>query len=148
MTLSRENWIRASVWLAQLLIAVPFAGIAVMKLTTPLAELGQRVPWALEYPRMVRMMGAIDLLGAIGILAPALLRIMPRLTVWAAIGCAMLMVAAIVFHIARGEAWATPINVVYLLLAIHVWWGRAKRFPIAPRSRAISSTTGPSPDAT
>lgn len=136
MNLTRENLARASVWLAQLLIAVPFAGIAKMKLTTPLAELNQHVPWALEYPHLVRVMGALDLLGAIGILLPALLRIAPWLTVWAAIGCAALMVSAIVFHFARGEAWATPINVVYLALAIHIWRSRTKRFPIAARSRA------------
>ncbi|MDE2442092.1 MAG: DoxX family protein [Betaproteobacteria bacterium] len=133
MAPAREKLARASVWAAQLLIAVPFAGIAAMKLGKPIAELNRNVPWALEYPNMVRVMGAIDLLGAIGIFAPAFLRIMPRLTVWAAIGCAALMISAIVFHIARGEAWATPINVVYLLLAIYVWWGRAKRFPIASR---------------
>lgn len=133
MKISREKLIRASVWLAQFLIAIPFAGIAMMKLNTPLAQLGQNVPWAMEYPRMVRVMGVIDLLGAIGIVVPALLRIMPRLTVWAAIGCALLMISAIIFHLLRGEASATPINIVYLALAIYVWWGRTKRFPLAPR---------------
>lgn len=135
---SWERLTKASIWLAQLLIAVPFAGIAAMKLNQPLAELGAGVPWALDYPVMVRVMGAIDLLGAIGIVLPALTRIMPRLTVWAAISCAALMICAIVFHLARGEAWAMPINVVYLLLAVYVWWGRAKRFPIEPRSLKAS----------
>lgn len=133
MTPAREKLVRASIWLAQLLIAVPFTGIAVMKLGTPLAELNRSVPWAIEYPNMVRAIGAIDLLGAIGIFVPSILRIMPSLTVWAAIGCAALMVSATAFHVARGEAWATPINVVYLLLAVYVWWGRANRFPITSR---------------
>lgn len=133
MRRTKEGVANMSVWLAQLMIAIPFAGIAMMKLTAPLPELGRRVPWAADYPNLVRVMGAVDLLGAVGILVPALLRIEPRLTVWAAFGCATLMTAAIVFHLARGEARATPINVVYFLLALYVWWGRSRRFPIVPR---------------
>lgn len=130
---SRDRWARASVWLAQLLIAVPFAGIAVLKLTTPLDQLSAQVPWAGQYPVMARVAGAIDLAGALGIILPSLARIMPRLTVWAAIGCIALMICAIVFHLTRGEAWATPINLVYLLLAAYVWWGRAIRFQVDAR---------------
>ncbi|WP_219893045.1 DoxX family protein [Aquisediminimonas profunda] len=134
MKISREGLQKFSVWLAQIMIAVPFTGIAIMKLTKPLVELAAGVPWALEYPIMVRVMGAIDLLGAIGMVLPALTRLLPGLTVWAAIGCVALMVCAIIFHLTRGEAWATSINMIYLLLAAYVWWGRAKRFPIVPRS--------------
>ena len=80
-----------------------------------------------------RVIGLIDLAGGIGILLPALTRILPRLTVMAALGCAVLQVFALTFHLSRGEAVVTPLNFVLLALALFVLWGRGRKAPIAPR---------------
>ena len=92
------------------------------------------MPWTGEHSEaFVRVIGLVDLAGGIGILLPALTRIMPSLTVLAALGCSVLQVFAIVFHISRGEVAVTPLNFVLLLLALFVLWGRARKAPIAPR---------------
>jgi hypothetical protein len=85
----------------------------------------------------VRALGAIDLacgigIGiGIGILLPALLR-MPRLTVWAALGCVALQLCAIVLHVSRAEYMLLPLNLVLLALSAFVWWSRMKKAPITP----------------
>lgn len=113
-----------TLWTAQALLALVFIGTGVFKLATPIATLAGIWPWAGEYPALVRPTGIIDLCGGVGIVFPMLTRIRPRLTILAALGCAALMVGAIAFHLSREEGANTPFNVVMLILALFVWWGR------------------------
>ncbi len=127
--------LKIGLWVAQALIAALFIMAGVMKLSTPIAQLSANMPWTGQYPEgFVRFIGLVDLAGGLGILLPALTRIMPRLTVLAALGCAVLQVCALVFHLSRGEAMVTPLNVVLLALSLFVLWGRARKAPILPRS--------------
>jgi uncharacterized membrane protein len=105
-----------------------------MKLTSPIEQLAQSVPWVTDYSEtFVRMIGVVDMAGGLGMLLPALTRIKPQLTVWAALGCILLQISAIIFHISRGEAMVTPLNMVFIALAAFVFWGRRSRAPITPR---------------
>ncbi len=79
-------------------------------------------------------MGLVDFSGGIGILLPALTRILPRLTVLAALGCVVLQISAIIFHTSRGELSALPLNAVLLPICLFILWGRGKKAPIAPRA--------------
>lgn len=127
--------LRIGLWAAQVLIAVVFTGAGFVKLSTPIAQLSATMPWTGQYPEgFVRFMGMVDLAGGLGILLPSLTRIVPRLTVLAALGCVALQVCALVFHLSRGEAMVTPLNVVLLALSLFVLWGRGKKAPILPRS--------------
>jgi hypothetical protein len=45
----------------------------------------------------------------------------------------LLQIAAIIFHLARGEVIAVPLNIVLLALSVFIIWGRGKQAPIAPR---------------
>lgn len=119
-----------ALWIAQALLALTFIGTGVFKLVTPVATLAGMWPWAGEYPNLLRLTGILDLCGGMGLVLPALTRIKPGLTVLAALGCAALMVGAIVFHLSRGEGANTPFNVVMLTLALFVWWGRRVKAPI------------------
>ena len=78
----------------------------------------------------VKLTGVVDLLGAMGLVLPTLLRIRPGLTPIAAICIILLMVCASVFHLMRGEASVIGVNVVFALLAAFVAWGRFTRVPI------------------
>ncbi|WP_348524782.1 DoxX family protein [Mesorhizobium huakuii] len=69
-------------------------------------------------------------------LLPALIRIQPRLTVLAALGCVLLQIAATIFHLSRGEASALPLNIILLALSAFILWGRAKKDPIPSRASA------------
>lgn len=119
-------------WLAQMLVALSLLAGACMKLFMPIARLAAMMPWMGQVPEwFMRGTGAIDLAGGLGIILPSLTRIKPGLTAAAAIGCALLMACAIVFHVSRGEAMATPFNFLVLGLSVFVLWGR---WPRRPRS--------------
>ena len=127
--------LQIGLWVAQVLIAIVFIGAGFVKLSTPIAELSINMPWAGQYPEgFVRFMGLVDLAGGLGIILPALTRILPRLTVLAALGCVVLQVCALVFHLSRGEAMVAPLNLVLLALSLFVLWGRGRKAPILPRS--------------
>ena len=122
---TRAPVLRIGLWIAQLLVGIPFVMIGFMKLTTHITELAKVIPWAGQLPVLfVRSIGLVDIAGGVGIVVPALTRIKPELTVWAAAGCVALQVCAIVFHVSRGEAAFTPLNFVFLALAAFVYWGR------------------------
>ena len=111
-------------WIVQVILAILFIGTGIFKLMTLIPKLAEMWPWAGEYPNLLRLTGIIDLLGGIGVVLPMLTRIKPRLTSLAALGCALLMISAIIFHFSRGEGGNTPFNFVVLGLAGFVAWGR------------------------
>lgn len=126
--------LRIGLWVAQVVVAILFCGAGFTKLTTPIPELSAMMPWTGQYSEtFVRFIALVDLAGGLGILLPALTRILPRLTVLAALGCVVLQVFAIVFHLSRGEAMVVPLNIVLLALSLFVLWGRGRRVPISPR---------------
>jgi hypothetical protein len=122
-------------WAAQALLALFYGGVGAMKAFSPLESLTQMLPYAAEMPAFVRFIGTMELLGAIGLILPALTRILPWLTVAAAAGLSLVQVSAIVFHAMRGETGQTlPMNLVLLALSLFILWGRVKARPIAPRA--------------
>lgn len=91
--------------------------------------------WMSEVPiALPRFIGVMELLGVIGLILPAATRIMPHLTVWAAAGLLAIQALAIPFHLIRGEAEVVGFNMIYVVLAIFVLWGRARKAPISPRA--------------
>lgn len=126
--------LRIGLWAAQIVLAAVFISAGFVKLTTPIPKLAAMMPFAGEYSEtFVRSVALVDLAGGIGILLPALTRILPRLTVLAALGCSVLQVFAFVFHLSRGEAATTLLNLVLLALSLFVLWGRNGKAPITPR---------------
>lgn len=125
--------LNAGIWIAQALAFAAFGAVGLIKLFKPIPELAAMWPWTGELPvAIVRTLGIVDVAGALGVLLPSIARIKPRLTVVAAACCIALQVCAMVFHLSRGEAAATPVNVVFLALVAFVFWGR-RRIPIRPR---------------
>ncbi len=117
--------VTGSLWLSQLLLAAVYLPAGLMKLMSPVAQVAQQIPWAADTPEwFVRSIGLVDLAAGVGILLPALLRLMPQLTVFAALGSMLLQVCAMAFHAYRGEWMVLPVNGVILLLSYWVWVGR------------------------
>ncbi len=126
--------LRGGIWVAQILLAALFLVSAYMKLITPIPELAKTMPWTGDLSEtFVRVIGFVDLAGGLGLLLPSLTRVLPRLTVLAALCCSVLQVFAIVFHVSRGEASVIPLNIVMLSLSLFVLWGRARKATILPR---------------
>jgi putative oxidoreductase len=105
-----------------------------MKAFLSIAELSVTLPFAKDMVVLTRFIGVSEILGGIGIIAPAALRITPMLSVWAACGLAAIMILAVIFHISRGEFAALPTSLMLGLLAIFVAWGRSVKAPIAGRA--------------
>lgn len=118
-------------WLAQGVLAFFLLWGAYMKLGMPLDEAVKMAPWVAVHPGLAKFTGVVDLLGGLGIVLPALLRIQPRLSVLAAVGIIALQVLAMGFHLMRGEAMVLPMNLVLLALAAFVLWGRTRAVPFA-----------------
>lgn len=136
MTTSQQSskGMNISLWTTQGLLGAMYLMAGVMKLTTPVAEMAAKMAWVNEYPEaFIRFIGISEVLGALGLILPSLLRIQPKLTVWAGIGLALVQVFAIFFHIQHNEMSALGINVVLLLLAVFVAWGRSKKAPISAK---------------
>ncbi len=128
-----------SLWIAQILLAAMFLMAGFMKTMVPIAALAETLPMAAQMPSLTRFIGVSELAGGLGLLLPAALRIWPRLTVLAAAGLGVVMVLAMIFHIARGEASSIGTPVVLGIVAVFIAWGRLRKAPIAPRSAGTHS---------
>jgi uncharacterized membrane protein YphA (DoxX/SURF4 family) len=130
----RGKLLLIGLWSAQVLLFIAFTLFGCMKFFMPVDQLAAMWVWPDDVPAwFLRLMGIIDFAGGVGVLLPALTRIQPRLTVLAALGCVLLQIAAMIFHLSRGEAPALPLNVILLALSAFILWGRRKRAPIMPR---------------
>ncbi len=72
----------------------------------------------------VKALGALEILGAVGLILPALLDIAPILVPLAAVGLALIMVGAAIVTFRRQEFKHMLLNLTYLALAAFVAWGR------------------------
>jgi hypothetical protein len=117
--------LNVALWTVQGLLALTFAGTGIWKLATPIPDLAAKMPWMGQVaPSFLYTTAVFDVLGGLGVLLPSVSRVQPWLTVAAAIGCAALQAAAIVFHVSRGEGANTPFNFFLVALALFVAWGR------------------------
>ncbi|MFF4624300.1 DoxX family protein [Nonomuraea jabiensis] len=115
----------AFLWVLQAVLAIVFGLAGIMHSTLPKEKLRPMLPWVEDFtPAQVRMIGMVELLGALGLLLPAATGIAPVLTPLAATGLAITMLAAAVTHIRRREPAAVAVNVALLALAALIAWGR------------------------
>jgi uncharacterized membrane protein YphA (DoxX/SURF4 family) len=112
-------------WILQWVMAVAFAAAGVLKSTQPKEKLATKMPWAQDFsPSTIRFIGVVEFLAALGLVLPALTGIAPILTPIAATGIAVIMVLAIGVHARRKEPSGIVTNVILLVLAAIIAWGR------------------------
>jgi uncharacterized membrane protein YphA (DoxX/SURF4 family) len=135
LALRPRTGLRIGLWVGQVLLAGMFLMAGFMKTTMPVADLAQQgLAWTTSVPEaLVRFIGLSEIAGAIGLVLPALTRIKPILTAWAALGLLTIMVLAMGMHALRGEYGALPMNAILGGIAAFVAWGRFRWAPIAPR---------------
>jgi putative oxidoreductase len=126
----KSKALHIALWIVQILLAVAFGMAGFMKIITPVEQLAEGgMTFVADYGMgMVRFIGIVEVLGAVGLILPAALRIRPVLTPLAAVGIAIIMVLATYYHISNSE----PImaTVVLFVLAVFVAWGRFLKSPI------------------
>jgi hypothetical protein len=122
-----------ALWIVQGLLALLFLFAGGMKLVLPLEAL--KGPVVLPGP-FVRFIGVAEVIGALGLILPGLLRIRPGLTPLAAAGLVLIMIGATVVTVAGGQLVPALIPVVVGLLAAFVAYGRWSSFTMAPTPRS------------
>lgn len=128
-----------ALWMAQVLVALAFGMAGTLKTITPIEELVKKMPWFVAVPWLPRIIGPLEIAGALGMLLPSITRVRPTLTPLAGVGLSTVMVLAAGMHALRGELQMVPVNILLGALASFVAWGRFKKAPIEPRR---SSTSG------
>jgi uncharacterized membrane protein YphA (DoxX/SURF4 family) len=115
-----------ALWIVAIVLAVVFVASGLMKQFVPKDKLvtsGQG--WAQDVsPTNIRLIGLVEVLGAIGLVLPAAVHVAPTLVPLAAVGLALVMVGAVVVHVRRKEPMNVAVNVVLIALAVFVAWGR------------------------
>ena len=122
------------VWVVQILLALAFFMAGIMKLTQPLDKLQERMRWveSINPRRLVRGIGVLEMLGALGLVLPAVTGILPALMPLAAAGLVLTMVDALGLHIRRGDEIARSVpSIVLLALAAFVVYGHFVAVPLA-----------------
>lgn len=115
-------------WIVQALLALVFLFAGGTKLIMPIEELAKQMPLPLP-GWFVRFTGVVEVLGAIGLVLPWLLRIRPGLTPLAAAGLVIVMIGAIVYTVAAGDIASALIPLVVGILCIFVAYGRSRPTP-------------------
>jgi hypothetical protein len=115
-----------ALWIVQGLLAALYLFAGGMKLVLPLEELKGPV----ELPgAFLRFIGVAEVLGALGLLLPGLLRIKPGLTPLAAAGLVVIMLGATGIGLMIGDIAMTLIPLAVGLLAAFVAYGRWRLVP-------------------
>jgi uncharacterized membrane protein YphA (DoxX/SURF4 family) len=119
-----------ALWVVQVLLAGAFVVSGATKLSQPKEKLLKNWAWVEDFSqRAVRIIGSLEILGAIGIVLPALTGIMPWLTPVAALGLVLTMIGAALTHLRRAEYGAITVNAVLLILAAFAAY---ERFLVLP----------------
>src|SRR5437867_5069444 len=113
-------------WGVQGLLAALFLFAGGMKLVLPVEQMAG--PVALP-GAFLRFLGVCEVLGAIGLVLPALLRIRPGLTPLAAAGLVIIMIGATTITLASGPVAPALLPFVTGLLAAFVAFGRWRLAP-------------------
>jgi len=119
--------LHAVLWAMAGVLAATFFVTGLMTLTMrreSLAKLGP-MGWVLDFPpRLVKIIGGIELLAACGLVVPAWTHTATILVPYAASGLVVLMFGAAAVHVRRGEGARIAVNAVIVLLAGVLAWCR------------------------
>jgi hypothetical protein len=123
-----------ALWIVQGLLAALFLFAGGMKLITPVEMLSVMSPFPGEF---IRFIGVCEVLGAVGLILPYALRILPGLTALAAAGLVVIMVGATVSTLAIGGGLLALPTLLLGLLAALVAHGRRQPLPRAGLTRPV-----------
>lgn len=138
MTASYRNGhsrrLERALWAAQSVLGTAFVGAGAFKLFGPMKQVEDKLGFPKDVgPKVTRFIGASELAGGLGVVAPSLTRIAPALTPLAALGLDAVMILATGYHLRKRELASLPVTLGLGALAAFVAWGRYKKARIAPR---------------
>ena len=116
-----------ALWIAAALLAAAFLLAGGTKLLMSRARIAASPGggWAMDFPSpFVKILGVLEVLGAVGLIAPAVTGVASILVPVAASAIGVLMMAAGVVVLRRHESPHALVNLGYLLIALFVAIGR------------------------
>src|SRR5215469_2083380 len=110
-------------WIVAALLALLYLYSGVIKIVRSKDQLRPMMGWIDTVPlRLVRTIGVLEVLGALGLILPPLTGIAAGLALAAATGLVLIQVGAISLHLSRREARLIGLNIVLLALAgVAIW---------------------------
>ncbi|MEU7039361.1 DoxX family protein [Streptomyces sp. NPDC046237] len=117
-----------ALWIIAGLLAAAYLLGGAFKVITPkqkIAASGPSARWAEDFSAgTIKTIGALEVLAAVGLVLPAVLGTAPVLVPLAALGLVLMMAGATITRIRRHEITFMMVDLVYLVLAAFVVWGR------------------------
>lgn len=111
-------------WIAQGVLALALIGAGLMKLVKSRKDLlasGPSMAWAEDFSDGgVKLIGLLEVAGAVGLVLPWALNVAPVLTPVAGVGAALLLLGAVAVHIRRHENKAIGAPLLLALLGAFV----------------------------
>lgn len=119
--------LNVALWIAQALLALLFLFAGVVKLVMPLAAMAKQTGLPGGF---LRFIAVCEVLGALGLLLPGILRIKTGLTSLAACGLVIIMIGATWISAAKVSIPSGLFPLVVGILAAFVAYGRVKLAPL------------------
>jgi uncharacterized membrane protein YphA (DoxX/SURF4 family) len=122
-------------WVLQVLLALLFMFAGVMKFVMPVEEMTKQIAlpgWFLHF------IGASEILGAIALILPGILRIRTGLTPLAAAALVVIMIGATAVNLKVGQRGAALTTVIVGLLLVFVAYNRRR---MAPHTQLAQGTS-------
>lgn len=116
-----------ALWIVAGILAAVFLLAGTAKLLVPREKLANAPGggWVWDFsPIFIKVLGALEILGVVGLILPAALDIATVLVPLAALGLALVMVCAVIVESRREEFKHVLLNLTYLGLAVFVVFGR------------------------
>jgi uncharacterized membrane protein YphA (DoxX/SURF4 family) len=118
-------------WILQALCAALFLGTGLMKLAKGREDLAKRFAWTRSVPEfLVRGIGALEVLGGLGLILPGLTRILPILTPVAALGLTVTMVGATATNLRTSHYPALALSLPLTFVCGFIAFGRFVLTPL------------------
>jgi putative oxidoreductase len=123
-------------WILQIIFGAYFILVGVMHFVLP-PGLPAMLGWMYDLsPTLHWISGAAEILGGLGLILPAVTRIQTRLVVWAALGLAVVMIMASIYHILRGEIPNLVMTLINAAVMAFIAYGRTRLAPLKDRNAA------------
>lgn len=110
-------------WIVAGVLALFYLYAGGKKVSQSQQKLAPMMGWVDTVPMpAVRLIGIVEILGAVGLILPPVTGIAPVLAIAAAAGFVVLQVLAIGLHLVRGEGKLTGLNLALIVLATVATW--------------------------
>src|SRR6058998_3107875 len=117
-------------WIVQVLLSLLFLFSGSIKFIMPVEEMNRQAPVVLP-GLLLHFIGICEILGALGLILPSLLRIKPGLTPLAAAGLAIITISATIITLMGPMKGLALVPFVTCVLCVVVSYGRWQLRPIA-----------------